>query len=78
MKPIIITVDEHNNIQLTKDELQKMIEDAYDDGRTDGYKNGYADGKSAYPYITYPYVYNTLPTTITSDGTHPWTINVTS
>lgn len=76
MKPIIITVDEHNNIQLTKDELQKMIEDAYDDGRTDGYKNGYADGKSAYPH--YPYIYNTLPTTITSDDTHPWTINVTA
>lgn len=76
MKPIIITVDEHNNIQLTKDELQKMIEDAYDNGRTDGYKNGYADGKSAYPYTTYPYIYNTLPTTIADD--HPWTINVTT
>lgn len=72
MKPIIITVDEHGKTQLTKDELQKMVEDAYEDGRTDGYKNGYADGKSAYQRI----YDNTLPT-ITSDKTYPWTISAT-
>lgn len=77
MKPIIIAVDDHNKIQLTKDELQKMIEDAYEDGRTDGYKNGYADGKSAYSYTTWNTFPNVTPT-LTSDKTYPWTINVTS
>jgi len=42
MKPVVIVKDQNGNVQLTVEEVKKMVEDAYD--------AGYADGKSAIQY----------------------------
>ena len=36
MKPIVITVDEHGKTSLTPDELQKIVDEAYQTGYSDG------------------------------------------
>ena len=43
---VIVEKNKDGKIELTKDELQKMLDDAYN--------QGYADGKSKYETITYP------------------------
>ena len=59
---VIIEKNKDGKIELTKDELQKMLDDAY--------SQGYADGNKKYDTITYPnypnYIY-----TVTSSNTFP-------
>lgn len=43
---VIIEKNKDGKIELTKDELQKMLDDAY--------SQGYADGNRKYDTITYP------------------------
>lgn len=43
---VIIEKNKDGKIELTKDELQKMLDDAYN--------QGYFDGKGRYDTITYP------------------------
>ena len=43
---VIVEKNKEGKIELAKDELQKMLDDAYN--------QGYADGKSRYETITYP------------------------
>ena len=43
---IVIEKNKAGKIELTKDELQKMLDDAYN--------QGYADGNKKYDTITYP------------------------
>lgn len=43
---IVIEKNKDGKIELTKDELQKMLDDAY--------SQGYADGNKKYDTITYP------------------------
>lgn len=43
---VIIEKNKDGKIELTKDELQKMLDDAY--------AQGYADGNKKYDTITYP------------------------
>jgi len=43
---VIIEKNKDGKIELTKDELQKMLDDAY--------SQGYADGNNKYYTITYP------------------------
>ena len=43
---VIIEKNKDGKIELTKDELQKMLDDAY--------SQGYADGNKKYDTITYP------------------------
>ena len=43
---VIIEKNKDGKIELTKDELQKMLDDAY--------SQGYADGNKRYDTITYP------------------------
>ena len=43
---VIIEKNKDGKIELTKEELQKMLDDAY--------TQGYADGKGRYDTITYP------------------------
>ena len=56
---VVIEKNKDGKIELTKEELQKMLDDAY--------TQGYTDGKGRYETITYPsyprYV-NTVSTTI--------------
>lgn len=43
---VIVEKNKDGKVELTKDELQKMLDDAYN--------QGYADGRSKYETITYP------------------------
>ena len=43
---VVIEKNKDGKIELTKDELQKMLDDAYN--------QGYVDGKGRYDTITYP------------------------
>lgn len=43
---VVIEKNKDGKIELTKDELQKMLDDAY--------SQGYSDGKGRYDTITYP------------------------
>ena len=65
---VIIEKNKDGKIELTKEELQKMLDDAYN--------QGYIDGKGRYETITYPsypVLYATTNTTsknsITLNGT---------
>jgi len=55
---VIIEKNKDGKIELTKDELQKMLDDAY--------SQGYSDGRGRYDTITYPsypaWYYTTLNT----------------
>lgn len=47
MKPIVLKADENGNIVISAEEIQKMLDDAYNEG--------YVDGSKATPVITTPY-----------------------
>ena len=72
MKPVIIYLDKRDEVRLSKEEFEKYIKEAYDQG----YSCGYADGKK---YYWSPYWYgNTITTTnapITCDPYKPTTTN---
>ena len=58
---VMVEKNKDGKIELTKDELQKMLDDAY--------SQGYADGSKKYDTITYPspnWIY-----TVTSGNTIP-------
>ena len=52
MKPVVIYIDKNSSkITLTKEEFEKYLKDAYDNG----YSDGYASGKSnSWNWPTYP------------------------
>lgn len=53
--------DKDGNIILTKEELEKLLNDVYEEGRADANKNYITTTRDYYPYIT-PYVtYNSTP-----------------
>ena len=55
---VIIEKNKDGKIELTKEELQKMLDDAY--------TQGYTDGKGRYDTITYPSYPWYLPTSTTN------------
>ena len=57
---VILTTDQNGKIKLSKDELQKMLDDAY--------SKGYSDGKSnSLTTITYPSYPMWYANTVTTD-----------
>ena len=56
---IVIEKNKDGKIELTKEELQKMLDDAY--------AQGYTDGKGRYDTITYP----SYPSWYTTADTNP-------
>lgn len=55
---VVVEKNENGKIELTKEELKKMLDDAY--------SKGYSDGRVRYETITYPNWYTTTsPATIT-------------
>jgi len=65
MKPLLIKVDKDGNLKITIDELQKMIDSAYD--------SGFEDGKKSAPTITTPtWPQPTYVPTTTPDTAKPW------
>ena len=52
MKPVVIYIDKNSSkVTLTKEEFEKYLKDAYDNG----YSDGYASGKSnSWNWPTYP------------------------
>lgn len=61
-KVVIIEKNKDGKIELTKDELQKMLDDAY--------SQGYADGNKRYDTIIYP-SFPSWTYTATSSNTIP-------
>ena len=61
MKPIIIYTGQKDEVKLTKEEFEKYINEAYDQG----YKNGYSEGikwgpiRSTIPYSNNPDIITT-------------------
>lgn len=56
---VIIEKNKDGKIELTKDELQKMLDDAY--------SQGYVDGNKRYDTITYPSYPNWIYTATTGN-----------
>ena len=58
MKYKILQLDEHGRISFSKEELEKLLDEVYEEGRRDGYGWRY-----------YPYIYTTCSSgsTITTD-----------
>ena len=77
MKYKILQLDEHGRISFSKEELEKLLDEVYEEGRRDGY------GWRYYPYITYTSgsttgygtskKFNDYDWTITCDNTAPST-----
>lgn len=44
MKPIVIELNEYGNVELTKEKLQEMLDEAYAEGKK--------DGSVSFPYIS--------------------------
>lgn len=57
MKPIIIWMEDKDNIKLTKEELEKMLEQAYNQG----YEFGYSAGRGSPTITPYPTWIDTYP-----------------
>jgi hypothetical protein len=66
---VVIEKNKDGKIELTKEELQKMLDDAY--------TQGYADGKVRYDTITYP-SYPWYTTTTTTTNADKLTLNGTT
>ena len=65
MKPIIVLVkNKDEKIELTKEELEKIVKDAYDEGYEDG-QEASNKGTITYPSYPYPYTPSTPNTPIT-------------
>ena len=66
MHVVLATVNKDGFITLSKEELQKMLDEAYEKGNSEGYGRGYIEGKNSVPvtYPTYPYVYYETDTPI--------------
>ena len=63
MKPIILKEDSDGNIKVTPEEIQRMVNDSYQEGYSDGQRNASITVQRDFtPWVT--------PTWIT----HPWTI----
>jgi len=56
MKPLVIYIKENGKIELSREELDKMLEDAYQGGYLDGSKTS----TITYPYYPY-YTEKTVP-----------------
>ncbi len=67
MKYKILQLDANGRISFTKEELEKLLDEVYEDGRRDGY------GWRYYPYITCTASENTITTTPNTDK---WKITI--
>lgn len=71
MKVRVFYPNKDNKIEFTKQQLEKLLDEVYEEGRAKGYDQGYAAGRPV--TITYPYTpfwYTTTDTipTITCNG----------
>lgn len=62
MKPIVVIKEADGKVHLTPEEIQKIVDDAYN--------TGYSDGDRRAPaFIQYPYYWDTKPIVYTTDHT---------
>ena len=54
MKVRVFYPNKENKIVFTKEQLEKLLQEVYDEGHADGYIKGWNSSSSS-PYITYPY-----------------------
>lgn len=71
MKVRVFYPNKDNKIEFTKQQLEKLLDEVYEEGRAKGYDQGYAAGRPVtitYPYT--PYWYTTTPyiNTCTTDN----------
>ena len=69
-KVIVVEKNKDGKIEFIKEELQKMLDDAY--------TQGYTDGKGRYETITYPSLHPDWYTTTTTNTTNKDTITLNS
>lgn len=70
MKVRVFYPNKDNKIEFTKQQLEKLLDEVYEEGRVKGYNQGYADGRPVtitYPYTPYWYTTETAPI-ITCNG----------
>lgn len=73
MKVRVFYPNKDNKIEFTKQQLEKLLDEVYEEGRAKGYDQGYAAGRPitiSYPYTPYWYSTTNIEPYITcSDNT---------
>lgn len=82
MKVRVFYPNKDNKIEFTKQQLEKLLDEVYEEGRAKGYDQGYAAGRPVtitYPYTPFWYTTttDTSPTIISNCGDYT-TISTTT
>ena len=80
MKVRVFYPNKDNKIEFTKQQLEKLLDEVYEEGRAKGYDQGYAAGRPitiTYPYTPYWYTTTTTPIITCNDGDYTTTSNKT-
>lgn len=81
MKVRVFYPNKDNKIEFTKQQLEKLLDEVYEEGRAKGYDQGYAAGRPVtitYPYTPYWYTIGTIPTTTCNNGDYTTTSTTTT
>ena len=71
MKVRVFYPNKDNKIEFTKQQLEKLLDEVYEEGRAKGYDQGYAASRPVtitYPYTPYWYTTTTKPYITYSDS----------
>ena len=81
MKVRVFCPNKDNKIEFTKQQLEKLLDEVYEEGRAKGYDQGYAAGRPftiTYPYTPYWYITSTTPTITCNGGEYGKEYTITS
>lgn len=78
MKVQVFYPNKDGKIEFTKKELEKLLQEVYDDGHADGYTQGKNERYTWYPSITTPYYSTTVSSNKTVDTTPELTWSTTA
>lgn len=71
MKVRVFYPNKDNKIEFTKQQLEKLLDEVYEEGRAKGYDQGYVAGRPVtitYPYTPYWYTTTDIKPYITCNG----------
>ena len=80
MKVRVFYPNKENKIEFTKQQLEKLLDEVYEEGRAKGYDQGYAASRPVtinYPYTPYWYTTNTTPIITCNGGDYSTTSSAT-
>ncbi len=81
MKVRVFYPNKDNKIEFTKQQLEKLLDEVYEEGRAKGYDQGYAAGRPVtitYPYTPFWYTTSTAPTITCNGGDYATTSTTTA